>query len=99
MSHPKGLLVATERGLLFQGLEAGVPSLLETGCKIDVDARLLFVSSWMVKSIARRRGDDGEMPRLGFLFSALRGMATLDLECVLDGALPKDARDSTRDGP
>ena len=99
MSHSKGLLVAIERGLLFQELETGLPSLLETVCNIDVDARLLFVSSWMVKSVARQRGDEGEIPRLSFLFSALLGMVTLDLECVLDGSFPRDALDSARDGP
>ena len=98
MSHSRGLLVAIEHGLLSQGDETGLPSLSETACRIDVDARLLFVSSWMVKSVVRQRGDDGEMP-LSFLFSALRGMVTLDFECVLDGSLPIDALDSARDGP
>ena len=64
-----------------------------------MDARLLFVSSWMVKPVIRQRGDDGETPRLGFLFSALLGMATLDFECVLDGSLARDDLDSARDGP
>lgn len=99
MSHSGGLLVAIERGRLSHGLENGVPSLPETACKIDVDARLLLVSSWMVKSVARRRGDDGEMPRPGFLFSTLLGMPTLSFECGLNGSLTRDALDSARDGP
>ncbi len=99
MSHSGGLLVAIERGRLSQGLRLGLPSLPETACKIDVDARLLYVSSWIVKSIARQRGDDGEIPRLGFLLSPLLGMVTLDFECGLVGSLLKDARDSARDGP
>lgn len=99
MSHSGGLLVATECGRLSHGLENGLPSLPETACKIDVETRLLLVSSWMVKSVARRRGDDGEMPRPGFLFSALLGMAILSFECGLNGSLARDARDSARDGP
>ena len=80
MSHSTGLLVAIEHGRFSHGSEIGLPSLPETACKIDVDARLLFVSSWMVKSVARQRGDDGEMPRPGLLDSILLGIATLDFE-------------------
>ena len=45
MSHSSGRLVAIERGRLSQGLGIGLPSLPEISCKVDVDARLLFVSS------------------------------------------------------
>lgn len=98
-SHSCGSLVTIESGRLSQRFDIGLPSLPETACKIDVDARLVFVSLWMVKSAKRQRGDDGELPRPGFLFSALLGMATLDFECVLDGSLATDALDSARDGP
>ena len=98
-SHSCGSSVAIERGGLPHGFEIGLPSLPETDCKIDVDTRLLFVSSWMVNSAARQRGEDGEMPRPGFLFSALLGRVILDFECVLDGSLARDALDSVRDGP
>ena len=64
-----------------------------------MDARLLFVSSWMVKSVARRRGDDGGVPRLGLLFSVFLGLSTLDFECGLDGSMARDVLDSARDGP
>lgn len=53
----------------------------------------------MVKSAARQRGDDGEMPRLSLLLSGLLGMATFDFVFVLDGSLARDALDSPRDGP
>lgn len=99
MSHSGGLLVAIERGRLSQRGEIGLPSLPEIACKIGVDARLLLVSSWTVNSVAGRRGDDEEMPRPNFLFSALLGMATLIFGCGLDGSLAKDALDSARDGP
>lgn len=45
MSPSGGLLIAIERGRLYQGLETAIPSLPETACKTDVDARLLFASS------------------------------------------------------
>ena len=99
ISHFGGLLVAIERGRLSQGFDIGLPSLPETGFKTDMDARVLFVSSWMVNSVARRRGDDGEMPRPSILFSALLGTAILSFECGLDGSLAKESLDSARDGP
>lgn len=99
VSHSSGLLVAIECGRSSRNCEIGLPSLPETGCKTEVDARLLLVSSWMVKSVPRQRGDDGEMPRLSLLLSGLLGTATLDFVLVLDGSLAKDALDSARDGP
>lgn len=45
MSHSSGWLVARERGRLSQGLGNGLPSLPDISCKVDVDVRLLFVSS------------------------------------------------------
>lgn len=91
--------MAIDRGRLSQGCEIGLPSLPEIAFRTDMDARLLLVSSWMVNSVARRRGDDGEMPRPSILFSALLGTATLHFECGLDGSLARESLDSARDGP
>ena len=64
-----------------------------------MDARLPFVSSWMVKSVGRRRGDEGGVPRLGLLFSVLLGLSALDFGCGLDESMARDILDSARDGP
>lgn len=95
-SQSCGRLVAIERGRLSQRLGIGLPSF---SCKVDVDARLLFVSSWMVKSGARQRGDDEGVPGLGLFFSVLLELSTLAFECGLAGSMARDVLDSARDGP
>ena len=89
-----------EDGRLSTRSWSGLPLLPETTCKIEVDTRLLLISSLLPHTEIVLNGEAGEIPRsvASFRF-VFPGTPRLDLFESIAVPVLSDALDVLRDGP